>query len=225
MFLQEIGQLPLALQGRLMAALEAREATARANNDRAEPKIISASSRNLQPDLASNRFRGDLYYRLGVQFWLPPLREHISDVGPLAQRIMRREADRLRKDGMPCKVTSMSPELLRDLEEWGWPGNVRQLESVITRTVAEAKTSTIGIDDLIYVCAGGAEQPGADPVLPYAEFEAALLEPRERMYFERLLAECGGSLSKALEISGLSAAELQEMLNKHGLRMPGCGIG
>jgi DNA-binding NtrC family response regulator len=224
-FLEEIGELPLALQGRIMGALEAREATILADSDRAEPRIISASSRHLQPGLASKRFRGDLYYRLGVQFWLPPLREHISDVGPLAQRIMRREADRLRKDGMPCKVTSISPELLRDLEEWSWPGNVRQLESSITRTVAEAKTSTIGIDDLIYVGEGRAEQPGADPVLNYAEFEAALLEPQERMYFERLLEECGGSLSKALEISGLPAAELQEMLNKHGLRMPGGGIG
>jgi DNA-binding NtrC family response regulator len=224
-FLEDIGELPLALQVRLMAVLEAREATIRATSARSEPQIISASSRNLQPDIASKRFRADLFYRLGPQLWLPPLREHISDVGPLAQRIMRREADRLRKDGMPCEVTSMSPELLRDLEKRAWPGNVRELESVITRAVAQAKTSMIGIDDLICVSTAGAEPRGAHRFLNYAEFEAALLETHERMYFERLLAECGNSLPKALEMSELTAAELQEMLNKYGLRMPGGGVG
>ena len=146
LFLDEIGDLPIGLQAKLLRALEEREI--RRVGDRSarkvDARVVAATARDLDADVAAGRFRGDLYYRLNViAIRLPPLAERPEDVPPLVQHLLERHCARL---GRPAP--ELEPSALRALLEYSWPGNVRELSNALERALVIARGGAVARADL-----------------------------------------------------------------------------
>lgn len=146
LFLDEIGELPLALQVKLLRALQ--ESTIRRlgeNTDRkVDVRVIAATVRDLKNEVKEKRFREDLFYRLNVlQVSIPPLRERPEDISLLTEHFIEKYNARL---GIKCR--GIHPKALKLLLEYHWPGNVRELENVIERALVLAETELLTVDDL-----------------------------------------------------------------------------
>jgi len=131
--LDEIGEMPLALQAKLLHVLEGGSFTKLGSNKELNPdvRVIAATNRSLAPMIADSKFREDLYYRLQViEIFVPPLRERREEIQPLANTFLQQFAS---KQGFP--VPALSPALMEALLKYEWPGNVRELENVIQRFV------------------------------------------------------------------------------------------
>jgi formate hydrogenlyase transcriptional activator len=141
LFLDEIGELPTDLQAKLLRVLEARtiERVGSCESIKVDIRIIAATNRNLEDAVANDQFREDLFYRLNVfPIMIPPLRERREDIPDLAWRFI----DELsRKFGKT--IESIAPESLRELQNYPWPGNIRELRNVIERAMIVAKSSTL----------------------------------------------------------------------------------
>jgi two-component system, NtrC family, response regulator GlrR len=212
--LDHIADLPYNLQPRLFEVLETGivRPSGGAPEVHVEVRLFSATSRNLRAYMDAGRFRKELYSFIeGVGLVVPPLRSRISDVKILAEWFGAR---------------SLSPEAVRLLEQYAWPGNVRQLQEVIAHAVLLARGSTIEpdnivLDSLLYddgvvLAAVKAAFESGHP-MTYAEFEIVSRDHEEPRYLERLLAVTGGDLGKAVELSGLEMNELLAMLKKYGM--------
>lgn len=146
LLLDEIGELPLNLQVKLLEAVQEKRITplGAAKPRQVDIRLLAATNRDLAADVDSGRFRQDLYYRLNViQIHLPPLRERTEDIAPLAKHFLAKISARLAKP-----LAGIAPEAMTRLAAHPWPGNVRELENVIERAVVMAETDWIGPDDL-----------------------------------------------------------------------------
>jgi len=146
-FLDEIGEMSLRMQGLLLRFLETGELQ-KVGTDRiagtVDVRIIAATNRNLRDLIAQGQFRDDLYYRLNVVLLVvPPLRERKEDIPLLVEHFLARNVDLL-----PSEVRSISPEAMEILKQYGWPGNVRELQNVIERLVVTGRNEVITVDDL-----------------------------------------------------------------------------
>ena len=145
-FLDEVGEIDYSLQAKLLKFLDSR-VIRRISGTRFLPvdvRIISATNRNLKSDIEQKRFRGDLFYRLNVvEIHLPPLRERLEDIRPIAESYVQRYAARLNKGDI-----QLANEAMHALENYAWPGNVRELINIIERAVLLNTTGVIGPDDL-----------------------------------------------------------------------------
>ena len=140
-FLDEVGELPLPAQAKILRVLQQREFERVGGTEtlRTDARVISATHRDLSKEVAAGRFRDDLFYRLNVaRIVIPPLRERREDIPPLAEHILRRVE---RRHGWGA--LSLSPEALAVIRERPWPGNVRQLENALARAVIAARGRTI----------------------------------------------------------------------------------
>lgn len=145
LFLDEIGDLTLGTQAKLLRVIQEREVRRIGGNDniKLDVRIIAATNKNLESEIASGKFRQDLYYRLNViSFTIPPLRERITDVPLLVEHFLKR----LNESHKRTKNTTN--EVLQVLMAYTWPGNVRQLESVIERSYVMCEGETIGLDQM-----------------------------------------------------------------------------
>src|SRR5262249_21681734 len=144
--LDEIGELPANLQVKLLRVLQ-EKAVRPVGSSEEQPvdvRILAATNRDVESDVENGRFRQDLYYRLNViRLTLPPLRDRREDIPPLAERFLLRFAREMWKE-----VTGFTPDALRAIERYGYPGNVRELENLIERAVALAGARVIGMGDL-----------------------------------------------------------------------------
>uniref|UniRef100_UPI003B3BCE63 sigma 54-interacting transcriptional regulator n=1 Tax=Siphonobacter sp. TaxID=1869184 RepID=UPI003B3BCE63 len=141
LFLDEIGELPLELQAKLLRAIQEREIERLGGKGpiKIDTRIIAATNRNLQQEVADGRFRSDLYYRLAVfPIVVPPLRERPEDIRPLAMHFLRRLSKKL---GKP--LTSIANTSLQQLLTYDWPGNIRELEHVLERAAILSPTATL----------------------------------------------------------------------------------
>ena len=173
-FLDEVGELPLSAQAKILRVLQQREFERVGGTEtlRTDARVISATHRDLSKEVAAGRFREDLYYRLNVaRIVIPPLRDRPEDIPPLAEHILRRVE---RRHGWG--ELSLSPEALAAIRERPWPGNVRQLENALARAVIAARGRTILPEHL------DAEEP-LDPAIPAAG------DPAEPLPLRALLAE------------------------------------
>lgn len=211
-FLDEIGELPLAQQGKLLRVLEAGEVQ-RVGALKPRPidvRFIAATNRDLAREIDAGAFRRDLFFRLaGMTLTIPPLRERREDILPLARHFATRAARAL---GRPAP--EVSPEALEMLERHPFPGNVRELRNVIERAVALAGTSAIGIEHL-HLEPTSARVPAAVPVEE--------LDPRRRDERQRIvdaLAKCAGNQTRAAELLGISRRTLVNRLGEYGLARP-----
>ena len=215
LFLDEIGDVELALQGKLLRAIEDRTVrrVGGIRDRKIDVRILAATNRDLERDAQQDRFRKDLYFRLAVILLrLPPLRERGDDVLLLAEHFLQVYAV---KYGRP--VTSISAMARRDLMMYPWPGNVRELSHVIERAVlwsqgpeldAEHLSLTMPSGPAPVVGAGGSdgsERGGLD------------LGGTERALIERALAEAQGNQTRAAQLLGISRDTLRYRLKKFGI--------
>ena len=207
-FLDEIGELPLSLQPKLLRALQER--TVRPVGGTTEvpfdARVIAATNRDLELAVEEERFREDLYFRINViNIHLPPLRTRGNDVLLLAQRFLEQYA---RKAGKPVK--GLSPAVAQKLLAYAWPGNVRELQNCIERAVALTEYELLGVDDLPerirnYKSSRVVLEAG-DPS------ELVTLEELERRYIRRVLESVGGSRILAARILGVDRKTLYRKL-------------
>ncbi len=214
-FLDEICELPLAAQAKLLRVLQQREYERVGGTEtlRTDARIISATHRDLPREIAAGRFRDDLYYRLNVaRIVIPPLRDRPEDVAVLAEHILRRIE---RKYGWTA--ISLSPEALAAIVERSWPGNVRQLENALAQAAIAARGRAILPEHF------DADEP-ADPLIPGpggpAEFMPlrALLAEVERQAIRRVLSACGGNRTKTAERLGISRRQLFDKIREYDLQ-------
>jgi DNA-binding NtrC family response regulator len=150
LFLDEMGELPLDLQPKLLRCLEQREVrrVGAAKPSRVDVRIIAATNRNLEEEVAAGRFRQDLYYRLSVvRLQLPSLRERPDDIPLLVTHFLKNQRYNRGPDGAP-KVSGIAPDALRALQGYSWPGNVRELVNVVERAVSFCDGPMISLADL-----------------------------------------------------------------------------
>ncbi|HEX8529239.1 MAG TPA: sigma 54-interacting transcriptional regulator, partial [Cytophagales bacterium] len=161
-FLDEIGELPLELQPKLLRVLQEREIERVGGKGPipADVRIIAATNRNLQLEVAQGRFRADLFYRLNVfPVKLPPLRERKEDLLPLSEYFLARIAKKLGK-----KISGLSDASLRQMYQYAWPGNIRELEHLLERAAIMAATPEVSlVEPLLAEPPAAAAAPVASP--------------------------------------------------------------
>lgn len=211
-FLDEIGELPLRLQVKLLRALQERRIRRVGGKDEidVDVRIISATARNLEEEVEKSRFRSDLFYRINVaRIELPPLRDHIDDLPLLIEHFLSTYADQAGKANM-----GMDEDVLEVLSSYAWPGNVRELQNVIRRALAMTQSKTLRIDDLPgeLVDRAGANVPDTDQgFFDLREQHAARFEQE---YLAELLGRCEGDVSRAARESKLPRGTLYRFLKK-----------
>jgi formate hydrogenlyase transcriptional activator len=220
LFLDEVGELPLDMQVKLLRVLQEKEFEPVGSNHtiKVDVRIIAATNRNLGDEVAAGRFRSDLYYRLNViPLKVPALRERRSDIPDLVMMFLQQYARRM------CKpIHAVSRETMRLLLEYPWPGNVRELQNVIERGVVLSRGSVL--------------QLGADLLPledPQVEFEAEAtaetgspdsLEDVQRQHILRVLERTGWLISGpngAGSILGLHPNTLRSLMDRLHIRRPG----
>jgi DNA-binding NtrC family response regulator len=201
-FLDEIANLPLALQAKLLRVLETgeMERVGSSRTHRVDVRILSATNANLHADSAQGRFRQDLLYRLNtVEIHLPPLRERKEDISLLATVHLAAMARRYRKE-----IKGFAPAALRALTDHPWPGNVRELMHVVERAVLMAHGDAIQPADLALRA----------PAAP-GRLEEMSIEEVEEFLIRKALARHDGNVSHAAEALGLSRSALYRRLQRY----------
>jgi two-component system, NtrC family, response regulator AtoC len=211
LFLDEIGELPASLQVKLLRALqegEVRRVGATASQ-RFDARVVAATNRDLAVDVASGRFRGDLYYRVNVvTIRLPALRERAQDVPELALHFLRLYNARL-----GLRVEAISPAAMRTLMEYAWPGNVRELENVIERALVLSAGPTIEREHLSDIASPvSAVQPASDDFSVKRQTEAL-----ERTLIRRALERTNGNRTRAAQLLDLSHRALLYKIRDYDL--------
>ena len=206
LFLDEVGELPLELQPKLLRVLQDREfeRLGGVRTLQVDVRIISATNRDLQNDVAEKRFREDLFYRLNVfPLQLPPLRDRRSDIPVLVHHFVRKHAGRMGK-----QIELIPNDTMRVLQNWNWPGNIRELENMIERMVILSRGQTL-------------VPPPAELDVPQGFGEDNLTE-MEREHIIRVLRETHGVLSGpegAASRLGIKRTTLQSMLKRFDIEV------
>lgn len=222
-FLDELGELPLAVQAALLRVLEQREVR-RVGGREVRPvdvRVVAATNRDLREEVEAGRFREDLYYRLAVvELELPPLRDRLEDLPLLARHL-------LRTVGFPHDVQNLDPDVLEALKAWRWPGNVRELRNILMRAIPFATGPTLGLEslpDALREAPGPEVIPEGDdlalpgPDLAFHEAKDQLLEAFERNYLVGLMERAEGNVSRAARIAGIDRKTVARLLKRHGVR-------
>jgi two-component system response regulator PilR (NtrC family) len=215
--LDEIGELPAALQVKLLRVLQERTVRPVGASEEipVDVRILAATNRDVEADVEAGRFRQDLYYRLNViRLALPPLRDRREDIPLLADLFRGRYAHEMAKD-----IVGFTPDALRAIERYAYPGNVRELENIVERAVALAGSRVIGVGDLPQAVSGQLGAPEAGLLsLPTdgCELDAVLHEVERRLLISAL-ERSGGVRKAAAKLLGVTFRSLRYRLEKHGL--------
>jgi two-component system response regulator PilR (NtrC family) len=217
-FLDEIGEMPLLTQVKVLRAIQERRIIPVGSTEEREVdlRILAATNRDLEVEVREGRFREDLFYRLNViTIRVPPLRERRADIPELARHFIARFA---REYGKP--IEGLTPEAIRLLQQYDFPGNVRELENLIERSVALANGPRIGVEllpakvrpqeDLSLE-----EAPEAFP--PEGVDLDGRLQSYELYWLNRALEEAGGNKTRAAELLRMSFRSFRYRLQKHGI--------
>jgi anaerobic nitric oxide reductase transcription regulator len=227
LLLDEIGELPLTVQPKLLRALQAGEIQ-RVGSDRlrqVDVRVVAATNRNLGDEVRARRFRADLFHRLNVYpIHVPALRERIEDLALLAGYFCD-----LARRRLGLGPVRLSAEALDALREYAWPGNIRELENVISRVTLKAAASVVrGTPVVLQAAHLGAEflGPTGASALPQAAVRAALVPPSlrqatrefQRAVIRRTLAEQNGNWAAAARVLGMHRSNLHHLASRLGLR-------
>jgi two-component system response regulator AtoC len=214
LFLDEIGELPLALQVKLLRALQ--EGEVRPVGDNApvsvDVRVVAATARDLEAEVAAGRFRADLFYRINVvRIQLPALRERREDLPALVRHFLGRFNERL-----GTKITGLTPVAMKLMLDYEWPGNVRELENVVERAMVLAEGPEIGVEQLPQL--RGQNSPAAG----FTDVESDLsvkrrTEALERRLITRALAQTGGNRTRAAKLLDLSHRALLYKIREYGI--------
>lgn len=208
-FLDEVGDLPMSLQAKLLRFLQERviERVGGREEITVDVRIVCATHQKLKELIENGRFREDLYYRLSeIVVMIPPLRERVGDPTMLAHHFKNKFSEQNKRASM-----SFSPDALVAIANYDWPGNVREMENCIKRAVIMADSAQITAEDL-----------GLPIVLDEKEEDPINLrqvrEDAEYKALVRVLAKSDGSIVKAAELLGVSRPTLYDLLSRHGLK-------
>ncbi|HRA90267.1 MAG TPA: sigma 54-interacting transcriptional regulator, partial [Planctomycetaceae bacterium] len=213
-FFDELGELPLASQAKLLRAVQEQAFTPVGKGElhRVDTRYVCATNRDLQDEVNAGRFRQDLFYRLGViHMELPPLRDRGDDVMLLAEAFLKN----LQRGN--ARISGFSDEVIDCFRRYEWPGNIRELRNVIERTVALSRTGTVQLSDLPKpIREIKASTSRSVSVLAEISREEAL-DNADRNYLTALLEKHGGNVSQAAQQAGLSRQGMHKLLARHGL--------
>ncbi len=216
LFLDEVGELPLAVQSKLLRALETGAITRLGGSVEidVDVRVVAATNRDLPEAVASRQFREDLYFRLAVfPVRIPPLRERRADVALLARQFAATSGVEIRG-----RALEISAEALRRLEEYSWPGNVRELQNCIERACILTDGSEIGPDDLdLRALASDDSLDALDYTGTLADVTARALRVVERRKIADVLADCDGNRTRAADRLGISTKTLLAKIRELGL--------
>jgi two-component system response regulator AtoC len=238
LFLDEIGEIPVEMQVKLLRVLQESEfeRVGGIKTIKVDVRLVTATNRDLAAELTTGGFREDLYYRLNVvPIHLPPLRERHEDIPLLVSHFITKFNDRLRKE-----ITHIEPVAVERLVSYNWPGNIRELENVIERTMLFCEGSVIRVANLPSELLGGPEERAAArepspsqsnlpavsiPTPPQSEAVGSLKEAVkaetervERELIQRALDETGGNVTQAARRLKISRKSLQTKMKELGLR-------
>lgn len=211
LFLDEVLELPLLMQGKLLKALEEKEfyPLGAQRPVKVDILIISASNKEIVKEVEAGSFRSDLFYRIHViPISIPPLRERREDIPLLIEHFLARSAGKMKKK----KVRGFSPGALEKMMLYSWPGNVRELENIVECAVVMS-TQDIITEDLIVLPTQRTEKNNFKP----------LRESKrdfEKRYLMRLMQISRGNISQAARLAGKYRADLYELLEKHNIKAP-----
>lgn len=235
-FLDEVGELDLDLQPKLLRVLESRTIKRVGTNHHVpvDVRVLAATNRNLRDEVRAKRFRSDLFYRLAVvQVTIPPLRDRVEDIPLLVRSIL----SQLGVTGSPLQDAVAQPELESFLAGCSWPGNVRQLRNYLEQRVALGSSIPPPATDSVRPQARSAPEipalapvkltppPASVPPLPELTYDLPLKAAREEWnrimevrYLERLLLQHRGNITAAAKAAGVNRVHLYRLLWKHGMR-------
>lgn len=211
LFLDEIGEMPIELQVKLLRVIQEKEIVP-LGTDKSVPvdvRIISATNKNLRDEVRRSKFREDLYYRLNViPIHVPALRERREDIPLLAHHFLWQLSQQFGK-----KMEPIPEELMRQLVAYDWPGNVRELQNNIERAVVMSTDGRVHPEHLFMEALKPPLGEGG-PLLPYSEAK----EEFERSYLNRLLDTAGGNIAEAARLAGRYRADIYRLLSKYHFR-------
>jgi two-component system response regulator PilR (NtrC family) len=215
LFLDEVGELPLALQVKLLRAIQEKSfrRVGGTRDQSADVRIVAATNRLLDEDVKSGRFREDLYYRLNViEIPLPPLRERRDDIALLVDHFIEKYGRELGKE-----VTGCSEEAMQKLLSYRFPGNVRELENVIERAVALSRETTIQLESLPPALLHPPLPGRTTRIPPEGVSLDELMEEYERSLLLEALVPARGVKKKAAQLLGVSFRSFRYRLEKLGI--------
>jgi formate hydrogenlyase transcriptional activator len=213
-FLDEIGELPLELQAKLLRVLQEKEIERIGGREtiRVDVRIMAATNRDLQQEVAAGRFRADLYYRLNVfPLVVPPLRERPEDIVPLAMHFLPRIGKKL---GKP--LTGIATPAVQQMQHYAWPGNIRELEHVLERAAILSYSPTLALAETL----GPAAPPSSAPAEP------GLVRPLQESMREAILAALAQAGNRvrggggAAELLAVKPTTLEARMKKLGISVP-----
>jgi two-component system, NtrC family, response regulator AtoC len=228
-FLDEIGELPLELQAKLLRVLQEKEVRPVGSNEsiHVQVRVVAATNRDLDAAIKEGSFRKDLFFRLNVvSINLPPLRERRSDIPMLAQYFLDHLAE-----GANMKFT---PAAMKLLMRYDWPGNVRELENCISRAVTLGDRKVIDESDLSPALLTSDKEKSSREAGEAATFETSAaddasstvaLDELERLTIQRVFEQVGGDKAKAGELLGISRATLYRKLKRYQISAAQRGAG
>jgi transcriptional regulator with GAF, ATPase, and Fis domain len=223
-FLDEIGELSMALQVKLLRFLQSHEFEPLGSNKliKSDVRIIAATKRDLTKMVEEGKFRDDLFYRINViDIFIPPLKERQGDIPLLANHFIRKYVEKNNKE-----IEGISKEALNLVGQFSFPGNVRELENVIERAVVLCKNKILGVDDLPDIIRSAVDN--GDGVLPQNSKQLQnvkrkliqdSIEPLEKNFIIRALRNTGGNISEAARITQMDRRQFQRLMRRYNLEL------
>jgi DNA-binding NtrC family response regulator len=208
LLLDEIGEMPLSLQPKLLRVLQEREVDRLGDTRplRVDVRVIATTNRFLRAQVDAGKFRADLYYRLNVvPLTIPPLRDRSEDIVPLAEFFLRKYEDKTRQG-----MFRLTPDFEAQLQAHDWPGNVRELENLIRRTLALATSTTLGPQ---FIEMSGTHGPNRERELK----SGVTLHAMERQLLEKTLNATHGNRTRTAELMGVSLRTVRNKIREYGL--------
>ena len=221
-FLDEVGDMPLSIQAKLLRMLQDRQFYPVGSEKPVlvNVRIIVATNKDLEQEVAKGNFRLDLFYRLHViPIHLPPLRERKEDIPLLADRFLKQIAQQMHKD-----LKGITPEAMQKLMLYEWPGNVRELENTLEYAIAMTRHDMLTEDTILIKGAAGNARPEVlnsfinGTKISVKSYKTAKYE-FEKEYLLHLLKLCGGKASEAAKLAGKSRTDFYELLRKHEIKI------
>lgn len=213
LFMDEIGDMSLALQSKVLRLLEQREVERVGGTGplAVDVRVVAATNRDLQAAVRRGEFREDLYYRLAVvTISLPSLGERVGDIRLLADHWIRRLASRLGRS-----IERVEPEVYERLEAYGWPGNVRELRNILERSLILGRGTVLRTSDLPPL--DESDSPGPAPTLEELARDGTSLEELETEYLRRILGRVGWNQTRAAELLGIHRNTVRRKIEQYGL--------
>jgi DNA-binding NtrC family response regulator len=221
LFLDEVGELPLSVQPKLLRAVEYGEVQRVGSLDtrRVDVRVIAAPNRDLRSESAAGRFRSDLYFRLSViEIHLPPLRSRREDIPLLTAAFVRECAARLNRP-----LTGVTTAAERALQDSQWPGNIRELRNVIERACLLSEAKIVGEREIRQAMGGGAAAPASSAPATELLHVSDSLSSAQRGQIDRVLRQAGGNKTEAARLLGISRRSLYRWLDRLDLHEPKAG--